>query len=130
MLFYDASSDRLYAADGKEGTLYILDAAAEAPQPRLVAEGLGWPTDIAHAPSGRLYIADAKDKRIWTVDCPAAAGCSAPARFPTTAALLDPTSLTVSGDGTVWVGDLEAEKIFAFSPEGELKQVSDQLPQE
>ena len=129
-LLYDPSSDRLYAVDGKKGTLYAMDAGAETPPPRLVAEGLGWPTDITAAPTGRLYITDAKEKQIWTLDCSAEAECSRPSRFTTTDAVVDPTLLTVSDDGTLWVGDLEAEKIFAFSPQGELKQVLDRLPQE
>ncbi len=85
---------------------------------------------MAMSPSGgKLYVCDAKGGQIWELDCSSASGCSDPSAFATTA-VVAPSSIAVTEDGTVWVGDLEAEKVLSFSSSGEVKQVIDRMSPE
>ncbi len=129
LMFYDSFAGRLYAADGARGTLYELDVSESAePAARQVADSLGWPTAIAADPaSRRLYVSDRRGRRIWVLDC-SDAGCSEPRVFAERPELASPSQLAVGPDGTLWVGDLEAQKIVALSPAGEVLRQVDRLP--
>ena len=79
-------------------------------------------------PSVGVYVADAENKRILTLDC-SPHDCSEPRQFASSDQFVNPTMLAVTSDAYVWVGDIGAQKIFAFGPDGSLRQVSDRLPQ-
>ena len=126
-IFFDAANNRLYSGYGERGTLHAVDAGSSAPRPRRVAEGLGSPGAMAMAPSGRtLFVCDARGGQIWKLDCSTASGCTEASVF-TTRTFVAPSSIAVAADDTVWVGDLEEQKIVGFTPGGEIKQVVDRM---
>jgi len=82
---------------------------------------------MAMAPSGRtLFVCDARGGQIWKLDCSTASGCTEASVF-TTRTFVAPSSIAVAADDTVWVGDLEEQKIVGFTPGGEIKQVVDRM---
>ncbi len=124
---FDSTNKRLFTVDSETGRLYLIDLRTETPQVRLVAEGLGWPADIIIAPTdGRIYVSDTKHKQIWRLNCDDVR-CAKPQVFARHDAFRTPFRLAVAPDNTVWVADPKAQKIFAFGPDGEIRQTISSL---
>jgi sugar lactone lactonase YvrE len=128
VLFHHPSDGHLYAADGENGALYRTDPRDSDPVLHRVAESLGWPTQIVADPtSGRLFVADKREGQIWELDC-SAAGCSEPRIFARNEDFASPEHLAWTQDNTLWVGDDEAQKIFALSSEGDIVRQISRVP--
>jgi pimeloyl-ACP methyl ester carboxylesterase len=118
---FDPSRKRLLLPDNGSGRLYLVDLRSGAPRVQLAAEGLGAPTDVGiDAKTGMIYVADAKGKQIWRLRCDGA--CSAPQVLLRSSIFSLPSRLAVGDDGTIWVADLEARKIFAIDPQGTVQR--------
>lgn len=126
LLYYEAGGDQLFASDGVD-TVVRLELGADEPTTEMVADHLEFPTALAFDPERRrLYVAT-RGRRLWVYDCPGRCG---PGRvFAEAQMLVHPTSLVITGDGTVWVGDDEAQKILCFSPDGALLASHGRLPE-
>ncbi|MFQ5544391.1 MAG: SMP-30/gluconolactonase/LRE family protein, partial [Acidiferrobacterales bacterium] len=126
-LYFDPTKEQLFAIDSENGRLYLVDLRPETPQARMVAEGLGWPADVIVAPTdGRIYISDTKDKQIWRLECDDGR-CTKPEVFARSDAFRAPARLATAPDNTLWVADPKARKIFAFWPDGEIRQTISSL---
>lgn len=118
---FDPSHKRLLFPDNGSGQLYLVDLRSGAPRVQLAATGLGAPTDVGiHAKTGTIYVADAKGRQIWRLRCDGA--CSAPQVFARPSAFILPKRLAIADDGTVWVADPGARKIFALDPQGTVQR--------
>lgn len=120
VLYFDAAGRRLFAARGTSGELWVVEPDGEHQELRLVAGDLGWPTALGYGKrTNRLYLTDSKLRRIWALDC--SDGCGEPSLFLESEALENPSTLAVALDGTLWLGDLEAQTLLAISPEGRIE---------
>jgi streptogramin lyase len=88
---------------------------------------LNFPTDVAIGPSGALFITDKNNRRvrmvngagtITTVAGTGVQGSSGDGGFATLATLNQPTGITVSGTGTIYVADQGAHRVRQFSVNG------------
>jgi len=121
-LYFDPTKEQLFAIDNENGRLYLANLRDGTPQSRLVAEGLGRPADVIVAPTdGRIYISDTKNRQIWRLSCDDVR-CTTPEVFSRAGAFRAPSMLAAAPDNTLWVADPEARKIFAFWPDGEIRQ--------
>ncbi len=119
VLDFDDSGQRLFAAQGQSGQLWVADLSAGAPRLRLLADALGWPSALGFGSRAqRLYVGDLEGRRLWTLDC--SDRCGEPEVFLHTAALGSPSTMEVGPDGTLWLGGLEAQMLMAVSPEGQI----------
>ena len=124
---FNSATKQLFAIDNETGRLYLLALRDETPQVRLVAEGLGWPADIVVAPTdGRIYIPDTKHKQIWRLKCEDVR-CTKPEVFARHDGFRAPSRVAVAPDNTLWVADPTAKKIFAFGPDGNIRQTISSL---
>jgi pimeloyl-ACP methyl ester carboxylesterase len=128
VLFHHPTDGHIYAADGESGALYRTDPRDSDPALHRVAESLGWPTQIVADPrSERLFVADKHELRVWEMDC-STTGCSEPRVFSHSESFVSPEHLAWATDGTLWVGDDEAQKIFAVSTEGDIVREISRVP--
>lgn len=124
-LLYEPSGDQLFATDGV-GTVVRVALGAGKQRSEVVARDLSFPTAMTFdAERNRLYVAT-RGHRVWQIAC--TSRCTEPELFAETDQLVNPTSLLVTGDGIVWVGDSEAENLLCFSPAGELFESHNRLP--
>ncbi len=124
---FDSTNKRLFTVDSETGRLYLVALRDGTPQAQLVADDLGWPADVIVAPTdGRIYVLDTKHKQIWRLSCNDVE-CTPPEAFARTDAFRTPFRLAVAPDNTVWVADPEAQKIFAFGPDGNPRQTISSL---
>lgn len=120
VLYFDAAGQRLFAAQGESGELWVVDLEDEVPRPRLVVDTLGWPMALDYGRAAqRLYVTDAKNQNIWALDC--RDQCKDPTVFFHAASLKHPTTLSVALDGTLWLGDLEDQTLTTIAPNGSIK---------
>jgi streptogramin lyase len=71
---------------------------------------------------------DTAGKKVLTVECPRGSdGCSPPELFAAIPEFEQPLSVARAADGTVWVGDLGAQSLFAFDPDGNLIEVLESM---
>jgi hypothetical protein len=119
LLHYDGSARRIYAADASAGMLFLVDPQrAEA---KLLAGGLGSPAAIVPDVSrSRMYVADALGKQVWALACDAGFKSCEANGFVDSSHLESPQSLAVTPDGTLWIGDIDGQRILAFSGDGRL----------
>lgn len=128
LLFHHPSDGHLYAGGGESGALYRMNPQASDPALHELAGSFGGPSQIVADPgSGRLYVADDRGRQIWALDC-SAAGCSEPQVFARSERFESPDLLAWSPDGALWVGDPEAQKLFALSAEGEIVREISRVP--
>ena len=125
----DRVRNRLVATDRDAGSLYLMDLSSESPVPVLEASNLGPIIEMELSPKdSSLLLIDTAGKRVLAVECPRGAdGCSPPELFAAIPEFEQPLSVTRAADGTVWVGDLAAQSLFAFDPDGNLVQVLDSM---
>ncbi|MFQ6024416.1 MAG: SMP-30/gluconolactonase/LRE family protein, partial [Acidiferrobacterales bacterium] len=124
---FDATRKRLLVLDSESGRLYLVDLNNDTPQMHLAAEGLGLPADIGiHPKTAELYIPDIKGKQLWRLKCDDVR-CTKPEVFTRADAFRAPRRVAVAPDNTIWVGDLEAQKIFAIGPDGNIQQTISSL---
>lgn len=125
-LLLDSARRRLLALDVRAGRVYVIDLTAAPPQAQLISDGLGAPVDLElHVDSGRLYVSDPQGKQIWEIACQGNQ-CSKRV-FVRSEALKAPADMAVSADGTLWVSDEAAGRLFALSPDGTIKQTLSSL---
>jgi sugar lactone lactonase YvrE len=118
---FDPLRKRLLLPDNGSGRLYLVDLRRDTPHVQLAAAGLGAPSDVGiDAKTGMIYVADAKGKQIWRLRCDGT--CTAPQVFMRSPAFVLPSRLAVAGDGTVWIADPGARKIFAIDPQGTVQR--------
>ncbi len=124
---FDANGNRLLALDSEGGQLYIVNLDTAEPELRLGATALGRPVYIAIDPSdSTLYVADNQGRQIWRLECDNRT-CVPPQVFVRSSAFRTPSRLALTPDGTLWIGDLEAQKIFAVGPDGNIHQTISSL---
>ncbi len=119
----DKDGKAIYAIDQEGGTLYVIDLSEDSLVPQLVASDLGLLTDVDVAPGRPTLITDATGKRVVEIDCSQGEGCSEPAPFAAIPEFERPITVTRTADDTVWVGDFDAQSIFAFDADGNLIEV-------
>lgn len=124
-LKFDAANKRLLALDSRAGRLYLVDLQTSPPTPRLGIDGLGSPAESEVLAPGRIYVSDVADRQIWEITCDASR-CSKRV-FARSDAFRAPTQLALAPDGTVWVGDPEAGRLFAIAPDGTVKETVSSL---
>lgn len=118
-LYFDRTVPRLFALQGAEGAVWEVDLRSDPPGAGRVASDLGWPTALTFDPGRRrLYVAEGREGRIWALDC--RGPCRQAEPFLQPGLLTHPTSLEVGLDGTLWVGDPEANLVLAIAPDGEV----------
>lgn len=116
-LHFDSSAQRLFLAQGENGRLWAVDLAGETPRLDLLADSLGWPIALGFGGRARrLYVSDLEGRQIWTLDCQSR--CGEPEILLQSDSLAQPSTLAVALDGTVWLGDLQAQMLLAISPDG------------
>jgi hypothetical protein len=126
---FDSEGNRIVAADTDTNSLYLIDLSLDSPVPERVASDIGAITeiDISETESSVLLL-DTVGKRLLTLDCPRdAVSCSAPEVLAAIPEFQRPIALARGDDGTVWVGDLDAQKIFTFDQTGRLVKVLDSM---
>jgi hypothetical protein len=120
VLYFEAGARRLFAAQGESGELWVVDLDDDVPQPRLVADTLGWPLALDFGrTTQRLYVTDSKHQNIWALDC--SDQCKDPTVFFHSESLKHPITLSVALDGTLWLGDLEDQTLKTIAPDGRVK---------
>jgi hypothetical protein len=124
---FDTKNKRLLLTDSEFGRLYAIELAGEAPKVKMIAQGLGWAADVkVHRKTGAFYIADSKGKQIWRLKCEQDR-CGKPQVFARSSEFVTPRSLEVDTDGTVWVSDPQARKIFALDTKGAIQRTISSL---
>lgn len=124
---FDTKNKRLLLTDSQFGRLYAIELEGEAPKVTMMAEGLGWAADVKiHRETGALYVADSKGKKIWRLKCEQDR-CGEPEVFARSSEFVTPRSLEVDPDGTVWVSDPQARKIFAIDTKGAIQRTISSL---
>ncbi len=126
-MLFDEHGRRLLLTDSARGRLYLVQLGSGAPRVHLVADGLGWPASVQVDPNTQaLYVADTKGRQIWRLRCDAER-CSAPQVFARSQEFVGPNRLAIGNDGTVWVADPAARKIFAVGPDGKIARTVSSL---
>ncbi|MFQ5935322.1 MAG: hypothetical protein ACE5LB_02785 [Acidiferrobacterales bacterium] len=115
---FDPEGKRVLIPDAKFGRLYVVDLTEKTPQVRTVATGLGWPTDV-DLRENAFYLPDAKGKRIWRVQCEQAR-CAKPQVFAKSDRFRTLNRIEFGIDGTLWLADPGARKVFGVGLEGRL----------
>ena len=125
----DTAGNRILAIDREGGSLYGFDLSAESPSAELLAEDLGPVTELDLVPTeSTVLLLVPSEKRVLVVDCPRdSSECSAPETFAAIPEFEQPITVARTTDGTVWVGDLSAQSIFAFDSDGQLVRVLDSM---
>jgi hypothetical protein len=125
----DRTGNRLLAIDREAGDLYLVDLSSASPMPMLQASDLGPITELElHQDDSSLLLIDTSGKRVFEVDCPRESdGCRRPELFAAIPEFVQPLAAARAVDGTVWVGDLGAQSIFAFDPDGNLVDMLDSM---
>jgi len=125
----DRAGNRLMATDPETGSLYLVELSSDSSVPVLVATDLGPISELELSQEdSSLLLIDTAGKRVLTVECPRGSdGCSPPEVFASIPEFEQPLSIARTTDGTVWVGDLAAQSLFAFDPDGNLVQVLDSM---
>ncbi len=126
-IIFDTNGNRLLALDIEGGQLYLVNLDAAEPELRLGATALGRPVHIAIDPNHKMiYIADNQGRQIWRLECDDRT-CVPPQVFVRSSAFRTPSRLALAPDGTLWIGDLEAQKIFAVGADGNIRQTISSL---
>ena len=125
----DREGNRLLAVDREAGALYLVDLSSESPLPMLQASDLGPITELElHQDDSSLLLVDTSGKRVYEVDCPRDSdSCQPPELFAAIPEFVQPLAAARAMDGSVWIGDLGAQSIFAFDPDGNLLEVLDSM---
>ena len=126
---FDSVGNRIVAADTDTNSLYLIDLSQDSPIPERVTRDVGAITEIDISETdSTLLLLDTVGKTLFSIDCPRGAdGCSAPEVFAAIPEFERPIALARGDDGTVWVGDLEAQKIFTFDEDGKVIKVLDSM---
>jgi pimeloyl-ACP methyl ester carboxylesterase len=120
-MFFEASKQRLFVAQGESGTLWELDLGGDVPELRQVVKDLGWIAALGYGKTEqRLYVTDARNQRIWALDC--RDECKDPSVFLQSETLQNPFTLQVALDGTLWLGDLKKQTLMTVSPDGSVER--------
>jgi hypothetical protein len=122
-MVFDPLRQRLLILGDGDDMVIEYDLLSVIPRPEVIARQLGAPTAMAIDPEqGHLYLVDARSQSIlqWQ-----RVGDSFDSRRVVVRheGLREPRFLQVTADGSLWVGDPVANKVFHFSTEGELIQV-------
>jgi hypothetical protein len=117
----------LIALDRENSTLYGIDLLKENPAPRVMATDLGLPAEVAVPNPAELLLLDTTGKRVLKLDCSKGRQCTDPKPFISIPEFRRPVSMAVDTDGGIWVGDLDAQSIFAFDPQGKLIRTLDSI---
>lgn len=115
-LAVDPERHTLWTADPIQGALFAVDL--ETKRVRRIAAHLGQLLSlVVDEANDRLYMADASGRRIWSLDLknPEAK----PTVFSDDSRFRQPAGVAIV-DGTVWVADRFAGKLFALSKEGKI----------
>jgi hypothetical protein len=120
---FDKGADRIFGIDREGGILYAIDLDADPPTPELIASDLGLPFDFDVSESHAVLIVDATGRRVLELDCSQAGGCSDPTEFAAIPEFRRPFTVVRDAGGTTWVGDYDAQKIFAFDSKGNVTRV-------
>ncbi len=124
---FDAKNKRLLLTDSEFGRLYAIELAGETPRVRMLTDGLGWAADLKiDLKTGAFYIADSKGKKIWRLKCETDR-CGKPQVFARSSEFVTPRNLEVDTDGTLWVSDPQARKIFAIDGKGAIRRTISSL---
>jgi hypothetical protein len=119
-LYYDAAGTRLFTAQAGNGELWSVDLADEIPSQRRIDYDVGSPRALAFdRTEHRLYVTDSLARTLWALDCSGA--CGQPRALLRSEALQNPTTLAVGLEGTIWLGDLQAQTLMALSRDGEIE---------
>ena len=126
---FDQAGRRILATDQEFGSLFLIDLAEGSPTPVLLAENLGPVFDLDVSENGTSVLTlDTSGRRVLQLECPQGSdSCSAPELFAAIPEFEQPVAVTRATDGTVWVGDLAAQSIFAFDPDGQVVAVLDSM---
>ena len=110
---------QLFVADLFSGTIYRLSPPAY--RATVLVSDLGEPSAMAVGPGGRiLYVSDRSQRCVWSIRLDTAT--PRPTKFWVNE-LRSPSSVGVSANGTVWIGDPGAQAVFGVSPEGTMIRV-------
>ncbi len=125
-LVVDTARQRLFALDSAVGRVFLVDLSKSAPQATLVADGFGKASDIGiDQRTGRVYVVNAETRRVWQLVCEGG-GCAKQV-FARSDAFKRPFRLKITPDGTVWVADAKAKRIFGLDPDGSIRHTVDSL---
>lgn len=124
---FDAKNKRLLLPDTELGRLYSIELGGKAPEVQQIARDLGSPAQVKiDQKTGSLYIADSKGKKIWRLPCQQGR-CGKPQVFARSPEFTTPRYLAVAPDGSLWVGDPQARKIFAVGATGKIQRTISSL---
>jgi len=116
-MILDGKRRRLLIADVALGALYAVDIDT-GKSARLVKD-VGEPSALAlDAKQDELLVSDASGRRLWSVGL--AGKDPKPQIFARLKEFEEPTGLTLSSDGSVWVGDVDKGRLFQVSRDGKL----------
>jgi len=116
-LALDAKRQRLLVADVAQGALFAVDLGTRKWQ--RLARDLGEPSALAlDAGADQLFVTDASGRRVWVLDL--ATRDPKPRVVAKLRELEEPMGLTLASDGSLWVGDPGAGKVFQISRDGRL----------
>ncbi len=119
-LVVDTARQRLFALDSAVGRVFLIDLGKSAPQATLVADGLGKASDIGvDRRTGTVYVVNAETRQVWKLACEG--GRCAKQVFARSDAFKRPFRLEITRDGTVWVADAKASRIFGLDPDGSIR---------
>ena len=108
------------------GRVFLVDLSKSAPQATLVADGFGKASDIGiDQRTGRVYVVNAETRRVWQLAC-LGGGCAKQV-FARSDAFKRPFRLKITPDGTVWVADAKAKRIFGLDSDGSIRHIIDSL---
>jgi len=125
-LVVDTARQRLFALDSAVGRVFLIDLGKSAPQATLVADGLGKASDIGiDRRTGTVYVVNAETRQLWQLACEG--GRCTKRIFTRSDAFKRPFRLEITRDGTVWVADAKAKRIFGLDPDGSIRHIIDSL---
>jgi DNA-binding beta-propeller fold protein YncE len=118
-LVVDVARQRLYSLDSVGGRVFSMDLGKSSPQPTLAADGLGKASDIdINRRTGTVYVVNAETRQVWQLACEG--GRCTKQVFAHSDAFKRPFRLEITRDGTVWVADAKASRIFGLDPDGSI----------
>ena len=119
-LVVDVARQRLFALDSVGGRVFSMDLGKSSPQPTLAADGLGKASDIdINRRTGTVYVVNAETRQVWQLACEG--GRCTKQVFAHSDAFKRPFRLEITRDGTVWVADAKASRIFGLDPDGSIR---------